>query len=163
MKNLFLVSLILAVFGFSACGQKANVPAKVKTAFSQKFPQATNVNWDKESATEWEAEFKMDGNKYSANFDQDGHWKETEYLIHKSELPATVKTTLKNKFAGYDVEKAEVSETPAGKVFEMKIENDETDMEVAINANGKVVKKEVKKDNDKEGDEEKEEEHEGNR
>ncbi len=153
MKNLILVSMIFAVFSFSACGQKENVPAKVKTAFLQKFPHATNISWDKENTTEWEAEFKMAGKQYSANFDTEGNWKETEYKMNESELPNTVKNTLKSKFAGYDIEGAEVSETPEGTVYELKLENDETDMEVAINNKGKVVKKEVKKEKDEEGGE----------
>lgn len=148
--------MISAVFSFSACGQKENVPQKVQTAFSQKFPQATNVKWDKENATEWEAEFTMDGTAYSANFDKEGHWKETEYKMKESTLPAAVKATLESKFAGYDVEGAEVSETPDGTVYELKLENDDTDMEVAINNKGEIIKKKMKKENDEEGNEEEE-------
>lgn len=152
MKNLILVSMVFAVFSFSACGQKENVPAKVKTAFSQKFPHATNVSWDKENASEWEAEFKMNGKKYSANFDSEGTWKETEYKINKSELPKAVNNTLKSKFAGYDIEGAEVSETREGKVYEISLDKAETDLEVIISSEGKIVKKTIKKDEDKDKD-----------
>jgi len=40
------------------------VPASIKDAFNKKFTAAKEVNWDKENATEWEAEFNMNGNKY---------------------------------------------------------------------------------------------------
>ncbi len=160
MKKLLLSIAIIAIFSLNACLQSGkDVPAKVKTSLAQRFPDATKVKWDKENANEWEAEFKMKNKEYSANFDVDGTWKETEYEIKESKLPVAVKATLANKFAGYDVEDAEVSETPEGKVFELKLENDKTDMEVAIAADGKVVKKEVKKENNKEGDEEREEDH----
>ena len=145
--------MILVVYSFSACGQKGNgVPNKVKTAFSQKFPDAKKVKWDKENDQEWEAEFKMKGQEYSANFGVDGNWKETEYEIKKSEIPAAIKTTLDNEFAGYKVEIAEVSETAEGKVFEFKLEKDEADAEVAIAPDGKVIKKEEKKENDEENE-----------
>jgi len=159
MKNLFLMIAVAAIFSLTACAQSGkSVPAKVKTAFSQKFPNAKKVSWDKENAHEWESEFTMNGKEYSANFATDGTWKETEYRVKSSELPAAVKSTLKSEFKGYDLEKAEVSETPEGKVFEMKIENDEHDMEVVMDGNGKVLKKESKKENDEEGDNEHDEE-----
>lgn len=140
--------MILAVFSFSACGQKKDVPAKIKTAFEQKFPKATKVKWDKEKEAEWEAEFKMNGQEYSANFNSDGSWKETEYEIEKSAIPKKVKQTLNNEFAGYDIEETEISETTDEKVYEFALEKDETDIEVAISPDGRLVKKEVKKEDD---------------
>lgn len=142
--------MILAVFSFSACGQNKDVPAKTKTAFEQKFPDAQKVKWDKENETEWEAEFKMNGKEYSANFSADGKWIETEYEIEKSEIPHAVKQTLDKEFAGYDIEEAEISETTDGKVYEFALEKGETEMEVAISPDGIVVKKEVKKEDDEE-------------
>lgn len=144
--------MILAVFSFSACGQNKEVPAKIKTAFEQKFPNAQKVKWDKENETEWEAEFKMNGKEFSANFSSDGEWMETEYKIEKSEIPQIVKQTLDNEFAGYKIEEAEISETTDGKVYEFALEKDETEMEVAISPDGKVVKKEVKKEEDEDND-----------
>lgn len=136
-----------------ACAQTTvNVPEKVKTAFSQKFPTAKKVKWEKENETEWEAEFKMNGTKYSANFLFDGTWTETEYEIEKSAYPAAVKQTLDSEFAGYDIEEVEISETTDGKVYEFALEKDETDMEAAISPDGKVVKKEIKKDEDEKED-----------
>lgn len=149
MKNLILIFMIPAVLSFSACGQKEDVPVKIKTALTQKFPQARNVSWDKENATEWEAEFTLNGIKYSANFDSNGQWKETEYKLNESALPAAVKTSLKNNFAGYDVEGAEVSETPQAMVYELSIILNDEDIVVLIAADGKVIKKKVKTEKNK--------------
>jgi ribosome-associated toxin RatA of RatAB toxin-antitoxin module len=125
---------------------KTNVSENVKSAFSQKFPAAKKVKWDKESETEWEAEFKINGEEYSANFTSNGTWKETEHEIEESAIPAAVKQTLDSEFAGYDIEEAEISETVQGKVYEFALEKDEIDLEVAISPDGKVVKKEIKKE-----------------
>jgi len=145
MKNVFLMIAVVAVFGFTACAQtNKEVPAKVSTAFAQKFPDAKKVKWDKENATEWEAEFKMNGKEYSANFNADGAWMETEYEINKKEIPAAVKQTLDGEFAGYKIEEAEISETAAGKVYEFELEKGKMEVEVAIGPDGKVVKKEKK-------------------
>lgn len=145
MKKLFFMITVVALFSITACGEgTTTVPSSVKSAFAQKFPKATKVKWDMENEKEWEAEFKMDGKEYSANFEVSGLWKETEYEIKKSEIPSLVKATLDKEFAGYKIEEAEVSETTQGKVFEFKLEKDETEMEIAIDPNGIVLKKEVK-------------------
>lgn len=73
MKNVFFVIAVVAIFSLNACGQTSkDVPENIKTAFSQKFPNATKVKWDKENEKEWEAEFKMDGKECSVNFDNNG-------------------------------------------------------------------------------------------
>lgn len=75
-KYLTIVSIGL-LLSTGACASEHSdleVPEAVKTAFSQKFPAAKKVSWDMESASEWEAEFKLEGNEYSANFLTDGTW-----------------------------------------------------------------------------------------
>lgn len=124
----------------------SNVPEKVKASFSKKFPNVKEVKWDKENETEWEAEFKMNGKKYSANFTPDGVWKETEYEIKYAEVPEVVKQKLKTEFNGYDIEEAEIAETKDGKVYEFALEKGKTELEVAISPDGKVLKKEEKKE-----------------
>ncbi|MDD3624004.1 MAG: PepSY-like domain-containing protein [Proteiniphilum sp.] len=152
MKTLKLMVVLFAVASFTACAQKNTAPEKVLNAFTQKFPTAQKVKWDKENETEWEAEFKLMGEEYSANFTADGQWLETEYEIEKADIPANVKQTLDNEFAGYKIEEAEISETAKGKVYEFALEKGKTEMEVAISPDGQVVKKEVKAEEKKEND-----------
>jgi hypothetical protein len=139
-KSIFTVAAL--AFGLFAYAQTP--PAQVNDSLNKKFAGATKVKWDKENDSEWEAEFKLKGKKYSANFSNEGKWMETEHEIKKSAIPANVKQTLDSEFAGYDVEKAEISETAKGSVYEIELEKDESEMEVAITPEGKVVKKEMK-------------------
>ena len=156
MKNLMILMVLVSTMVFTACGQKKKVPEKVKTAFAQKFPNVQKVSWDRENANEWEAEFKMNGKNYSANFDNNGKWKETEYEIKNNEIPVAVKATLNKDFAGYKVTESEISETAKGKVFEFQIKKSGEKMEVAILPNGKIIKKEsANREKNEEGDEEK--------
>jgi len=150
MKTLKLIAVAFAAISFTACAQKSNVPENVNRAFTQKFPDAKSIKWDKENETEWEAEFKINGQEYSANYSTDGVWIETEHEIEKSAIPANVKQTLDTEFAGYKIEEAEISETAEGSVYEFELEKDKTNMEVAISPDGKVVKKEVKTEKDEE-------------
>ncbi len=154
MKKVKIITtaLLLAAVsgGLLAFGLKSEVPQKVKDAFTQKFPAAKSIKWDKESDTEWEAEFKMNGVAYSANFLEDGTWKETEHELAKKEIPADIYDSLMKAFPTYKVEEAEISETAEGSVYEFAIEKGKTEMEVTVDMNGKIVKKERKKGEEKE-------------
>ena len=140
----FIAAIGLTVFSFTADGDKA--PQKVKEAFAKKFPTAKKVKWDKESATEWEAEFKMNKVEYSANFTEDGTWKETEHEIDEKAIPKNVKTALMTAFPSYEIEEAEISETKDGMVYEFEIEKGESNVEVVINSKGKIVSQEAEKE-----------------
>ena len=152
MKTSALIISAFLLISFSASGQsEKNVPAKVATAFSQKFPDASKVKWGKESEKEWEAEFKMNEKDYSANFDNSGIWSETEYEITTKEIPAAVKATLDKEFVRYKVAKSEVSETQEGKIFEFALSKGIEKLEAAIDVAGKVLTKEpVKKEKEDE-------------
>jgi uncharacterized membrane protein YkoI len=153
MKRVMLIISAAFLVGLTACGQQnATVPASVKSAFSKKFTNVSNVKWSQENNREWEAEFKKDGKNYSSNFDNSGNWKETEYAISMNEVPAVVTTSLKNEFEGYKVKESELSESEKGKLYEFMLKKGDTTMEVAIDPSGHVVKKE-KADEDGEADE----------
>jgi len=151
MKTSVLILSAAILFGFTACGQSDNkVPEVVKSAFSQKFPDASNVKWGKENDHEWEAEFKSNGMKYSANFENSGAWTETEYEISINELPEDVKATLDKESKGAKVEEPEVCETKAGKTYEFVISKGETETELQIDASGNILKKEQGREEDEE-------------
>jgi hypothetical protein len=142
---LFIVVIGTLLFAFS---NSAEVPKKVKEAFTMKFPTFKKVSWDEEEEGEWEAEFKLKGVEYSANFLEDGTWMETEHEIKKSAIPAIIKNTLANEFAGYKIDEAEVSETVEGMYYEFELEKSKHEMEVSIDMNGKVIKQEMSDNNE---------------
>ena len=147
MKYLVLVFAAASLISVIACAQNAkDLPEKVKTAFDQKFPGARKVKWGKENATEWEAEFALNSKEYSANFNVDGNWLETEYEIGEEEIPAAVTKTLDKEYPGYKLIESETSETAKGKLYEFEIKTGKGKMEIAVNADGTFFKKESKKE-----------------
>lgn len=159
MKNLFFTVVVVLILGLISCGKTAgDVPVKVKSAFAEKYPGAKDVDWDMEEEGEWEAEFEINEQEMSANFTSDGAWKESEYTIEESELPSAVKDTLNTKFSGFDIEKAEISETMDGRFYEIQMEKEENEMGITIDSQGNVIIKSL--DEQDEEAEESEEEHE---
>lgn len=151
-KVLIGIGLVFASATAIACTteSKDKVPQVVKDAFAKKFPTAKKVDWEKENKNEWEAEFKLNKVEYSANFLEDGTWKETEHEIDKKEVPKNVILSLESSFPGYKIEEAEISETAEGMVYEFEIEKGKSEIEVAIDVNGKVIKKQSEENEDDE-------------
>jgi hypothetical protein len=120
----------------SANCQGIKVPDVVKNAFTAKYPNATNVKWGKENATEFEAEFKLNNNAVSANFKQDGSWVETESTIAAVDLPSAVTSAINTKYPGAVITLAEKTEQAGNKIL----------YEVSFKVNGKKKSMELNPD-----------------
>jgi hypothetical protein len=141
MKTRILVIVAVLFISLNAFAQNPkDLPAKVKTSFENKFPGAQKSKWGKENAKEWEVEFTMNNKDYSANFSTEGNWLETEYKIGEAEVPAVVTNTLAKEFPGYKIVTSEISETSKGKMYEFEISTGKAKKEVAVNADGTLVK-----------------------
>lgn len=146
MKNFMLFTVLFVGFTIQSYAQKSEsevVPEKVLTTFNTKFPKAKKIEWEMENESEWEAEFKMDGKEYSANFSVGGEWKETEFEIKKSDIPENIIAILVSNLTDYELKKAEVAETISGKSYEFEVEQKEEEFEVVIDSQRKFTKKKI--------------------
>ena len=142
-KKLLAASLtaIALMLIFPAWAQKTEVPEVAKKAFATRFAEAKSVKWSSESATEFEAEFKLNGKEMSANFNNKGEWLETEISVEKADLPADVLKTIETQFAGYKTDEMASVETPGMKAFEVSLAKGKEEIELTIDPKGKVIKK----------------------
>jgi uncharacterized membrane protein YkoI len=137
----YILFMLLSLFSYIASLCQVKVPDAVKTAFSNKFPTATNVKWEKESKTELEANFKMNNTDVSANFGLDGSWVETETTIPAAELPSAVSNTVNTKYPGAIYGRTEKIEKPGGKIFyEVNITSKGKKKELELNPDGSIAK-----------------------
>ena len=138
MRNLMLVIAAAAMISFNACGQNAkDVPVKVKTGFDQKFPGAQKVKWGKENASEWEAEFKLNGTSMSANYATDGTWLETETEIKADQLPVKVSESISKTYPGWMIVGASKIETSKkGTLYEADLKSGTKKKEVTFTPEG---------------------------
>ena len=158
MKNK-LPALLLIASSATAQGQTPaalNVPAPVKAAFAKRFPKAEGPQWEMEDKKDYEADFKLDGNKWSACFAPDGAWLETEHAIKADALPEAVRNAITAKYADQELKEAEQAETPKGTVYEVEFAKGEHEMEVVFSADGTVMRsKEENEDGEKDEKDEK--------
>ncbi len=136
--------LVAATMSNVANAQKISadkVPASVTSAFKAKFPTATKVSWEMEK-TEYEANFKLNSEEVSANFDNIGKWMETETEIKVSALPTAIQSSLKKDFEGYKINEAsKIESVKNGNCYEAEVEKGEETFDVLYSADGKVLSK----------------------
>lgn len=138
MKNILFV-IILMISATAVFAQKG-VPQAVKTAFSQKFPNAKVEKWDKEKDGSFEAEFNLKGKDMSANFSATGEWLETETEIKKSEIPQLVLTAFYAKFGQIKIKEACKIEFPSKAVqYELEYRKGVKTLEAIFDVEGRLL------------------------
>ena len=141
MRQIVLVMLIL-FFASAMTHAQTKVPKKVKIAFEEKFPTATNVNWDKEGKNEYEASFEMNGIKYSANFNKKGIWLETEISMTFSQLPDNIQKSFKANYNDLEIKGAAKIENSEGIIiYEIEYIRDGKTKEAIFNNDGSEIRK----------------------
>jgi hypothetical protein len=139
MKKEIICLVVALLLGLSSFCQ-VKVPDAVKTAFNNKFPGASGLKWEKESKTEVEANFKINGADVSANFKLDGSWVETETTIPVSELPAAVANAVNTKYQGAVYGRTEKIEKPGKILYEVNITVNGKKKELELDPDGAIVK-----------------------
>ncbi len=115
-------------------------PKAVQTAFKQRFPNVTKVSFDHESNGEYEAHFKINGVKTSANFTETGEWRETETEIPVSALPVSVSQAIIVKFPKAKIVGAAQIETAKdGTRYEADLKTGFKKIEVFFDATGHFI------------------------
>ncbi len=125
----------------SAENKNSDNPSDAVTkGFAAKFPNATKVKWGKENATEWEAEFNLNGTDESANFSAEGAWLETEAQIKEADLPKAVKDAIDKNYGGWTITEADKTETAKnGTIYEADLKNGNDKKAVAFKEDGTPV------------------------
>ncbi len=146
MKKVISLAAILFALGTATFAQEKseghehlNVPAKVKSALMQKYPEAKNVGWEKENGN-YEANWGgTSGEDNSVQFTPAGSFIEIVNAIPVSQLPAKVVAYVKQHHKGAKI-------TEAGKVTDakgkMSYEAEVHGKDIIFDENGNFVKAE---------------------
>lgn len=103
-KYLLLTVLSIFIMAGTLSAQLRKIPAEVTDSFRKQFPQAETVEW-RDRLSSFTASFNLDGTDYSASYNNDGEWLETEQGILEEELPEEVMVGFsKSRFADWKIE-----------------------------------------------------------
>jgi hypothetical protein len=118
-------------------------PAAVIKAFKAKFPEASQVKWSKENVHEYEADFKLNKQSYSANFNDKGAWLETESPTNFISLPQAVQEAINSsKINKATIKKLARIEKTNGKItYELAMKKGKKMVEKFYSSEGVEVKK----------------------
>ena len=140
-KSLLVGSLI--IFSFTALfAQKVknnDVPAAVKSALEKKYPEAKNVNWEKEHGNyeaNWGGKSHEDN---SVQFTPAGEFVEYVKAIPVNELPHAVTSYVREYYQGKKITEAGKGTDAKGKTF---YEAEVNGKDILFDENGKFVKAE---------------------
>lgn len=138
MKKIFIIGMILTL----SCntGVKAQAPDAVKKTFQAKYPGENDPDWHKDDHGYYEANFKIDGVKYRADFNEDGSWVETETSIDKKDLPDAIKAVIKEKYGDEDITEVEkVDSAKKGIFYDVEFKKKGKNMDVEFKADGSII------------------------
>lgn len=121
----------------------------IKSAFSEKYPNAKDVEW-KQEEDGWEVEFELDGIEYEAEYDLDGEWLKTEHEISESELPEMIQNTLDGEYTAYAIMEVEKYDSREGAYYEVKLRKGGDIEEAKFYPNGKIIAPKDNANSDKE-------------
>jgi len=140
MKPILAILSAILIIIFPACAQKlkeSQVPASVTGAFKKQFPN-TNATWEKEGMN-YEVNFKHDGKTMSSVIDANGSILETETDMATADLPAAIRTYVKEHYSNASIKEAAKIVKANGEVtYEALVKG----KDVIFDANGKFLKEE---------------------
>ena len=135
-------------------GAGKSVPSPVTAAFEHRYPGATVVHW-KAVKNDFAVRFRYNNAKYTAMFQTDGNWKETDRKFALTYgLPAAVRHGFGNSgYEGCDIDGIKEVTTPSGHVYVIKVDdgnyydsnhhdNSTQDYRLTFSPEGKLLKTE---------------------
>jgi hypothetical protein len=140
MKSFIIPVIVVSLISVSAFGQKS-APENVRKEFALKYGSAQSVKWSTEEANEWEAEFRLNGKRMSASFDNSGKWIESETAISQKDVPVEILNAISKNFKDYKIGPVEIYESPEMKGYETSLKKGEESWEVIYSDKGVILKK----------------------
>jgi hypothetical protein len=136
MKRIILIVILIYIAVSTTVAQ----PEPVHKAFEAKFPKAIKVNWSNENVTHWQADFQVDGIKYSSLFTSQGAWIETIRVLKISELPIEVRNSIMTKFPHWEITELNKTEKAKNGIsYEVNLKKGRERKNIAFNEDGSII------------------------
>ncbi|MCC6584009.1 MAG: PepSY-like domain-containing protein [Chitinophagales bacterium] len=143
MKKNIMIAMIAALFSVNAVyAQLRKIPAEVTNNFTEKFPDATNVEWQ-DQLVDFKVVFDENDKNYRVKFSNNGEWKMTERIIKKDFLPTSViKGFSRGEYAKWEIKEVTIVETPeTNNQYKITVaKNSLNKKDLLFNTDGQLVK-----------------------
>nr|WP_302986656.1 PepSY-like domain-containing protein [uncultured Alistipes sp.] len=119
----------------------SNLPQGVQSYLSQHYPDARVVDTEFERGV-YEVEIVDGRTVRELRFDADGNWLETRTEVRVSSLPAAVLDAVRtSQYGSWQIEDADLVQTPDGEWYEVELEEPRTDREarLRVRADGTIL------------------------
>ncbi|MBS1650915.1 MAG: PepSY-like domain-containing protein [Bacteroidetes bacterium] len=150
-KSIFITIAALGALVVNAQKLKeAEVPAKVKESFANKYKGSKAEKWEKEGAN-YETETTINKIETSILFNANGDVIETEQALKTSALPKNITDYCAKNFAGYKIsEAAKITTTKGAVTFEAEMKKGKEHFDALFDDKGNFLSKsDVKIENEK--------------
>lgn len=143
MKIILTIIAFTFAINTSSCqekGDKNKVPKVVLHAFKEKYPNENDPDFETDAHGYWEAHFKKKGEKYRADFNANGTWRETENSIKVSELPQVIQDKIKTTYASYTISEVEhVMSATKGEFYDVEFKQKGKNKDVEFKPDGTII------------------------
>ena len=123
MKRISLL-LMSGVFSLVSCSQDipaAKVPSVVQNTVKLKFPNATDIEWEKKKDS-YEAEFNISNIEHCLHIDNAGIVLLHKQEINETELPVAVISAIQKNYNGYKIDDAKKVDKKGVICYEVELE-----------------------------------------
>lgn len=165
MCRVLALSFLTVSFAVLAVGAPANakeekvpldqVPKAVLDAVKAKFPGAKLTEAEKETKdgkTTYEIELEHKGQEYTVSATAAGKITEIEREMEVKDLPKAVTDAIKKKYPNAKMEEAEEVTADNKTTYEVVVENGRKDLELTVDASGKILKEEEEAEDEDDDD-----------
>jgi len=156
MKTQLWVTTVLATFlvafGQANAGEKEvskhQVPKTILEAFEKSYPNAKEVEFEKEmieGKAAYEVEYKDNGKEYEILYDSDGVILQKEEAIDVKTLPEPIVQAILKAHPKVTIEEAKKVMKPDGTVtgYEVEIKTEGKELELELDTYGKILRTEL--------------------
>ena len=115
-----------------------DVPEAVKSALSQKFANATDLDWEM-SGSNYEADFDVNRIDHTVLLDPSGKILMTKRDILEKDLPQGIRTAISQNYKGMRVDDVEQVEKDGKTYYQLELDQKGQDKKVVLAQDGKEV------------------------
>ncbi|KAA3651824.1 MAG: hypothetical protein DWP98_02290 [Bacteroidetes bacterium] len=141
MKNLKLMASALLITTMASAQdiKLEQVPPSIQKNFKNEYSKAKDVEWELDGEL-YEVEFEINKMDHEVWYDKDGKVMRLEKEISAKELPSTIISLIKSKYAGFKIDKAQITTTEQRTIYEVELEKGWTEeRKVLFDKDGKVL------------------------